>query len=178
LDRDGDLDAMVVRDQVQGGAVWMNSSGIFTSTQTFDELYAASVELGDLDGDGDLDAFVAAQSGETSAVWLNNGHGVLSPGEQLGHLSPAALGDLDGDGDLDAFSVEAGGENVWLNQGDAKFYPSGQNLGLTTGTRVALGDLDGDGDLDAVTNGYNEEPSLWLTQTVFKYWFPWVSQEP
>lgn len=172
LDGDGDLDAMVVRP-AQGGSVWTNlGSGVFTNSQTLDNVSAASVDLGDLDGDGDLDAFVASQSDASSSVWLNDGSGVLTPGQHLEPLGPGTLGDLDGDGDLDAFSVNDGADKVWLNQGDATFVFSGQNLGAMTSSGVALGDLDGDGDLDAVTSGYNAEPILWINQLPLRFWLP------
>lgn len=177
LDKDGDLDAMIVSSLAQGSTVWTNlGGGVFTSTQTLDSLSAVSVDFGDLDGDGDLDAFVASQVGPTSAVWLNDGNGMLVPGQPLGNLGPATLGDLDGDGDLDAFSVNAGSDKVWLNQGDATFVFAGQSLGTATSTGVALGDLDGDGDLDAATSSYNTEPSLWINQLLFRIWLPFVSR--
>ena len=150
--------------------------GVFTNAQTLGGLSAASVAFGDLDGDGDLDAFVAPRAGTSSAVWLNDGHGMLAPGQFLGKLGPASLGDLDGDGDLDAFSVNTGADKVWLNQGDAWFVFSGQNLGAATSTGVALGDLDGDGDLDTVTSGYNTKPILWISQSSSRIWLPLVNR--
>jgi hypothetical protein len=177
LDGDGDLDAMVVGSLAQGSTVWTNlGGGVFTSTQTLDSLSASSVDFGDLDGDGDLDVFVAPQAGSTSAVWMNDGNGTLVPGQHLENLGRVTLGDLDGDGDLDAFSVNAGADKVWLNQGDATFVFSGQNLGMATSTNVALGDLDSDGDLDAVTSGHNTEPSLWVNQLLCRIWLPLVSR--
>ncbi len=175
LDNDGDLDAIAVRGRREGGDVWVNlGGGVYTSTQTIDGLFAHSVDLGDLDGDGDLDAFVAPQAGSTRAVWLNEGNGTLVGGQQLGSLGPARLGDFDGDGDLDAYSVNNSADKLWLNQGDATFVFSGQNLGLATSTGVALGDLDGDGDLDAVTSGTGIEPSLWINrgQLTRRFWLP------
>ena len=177
LDGDGDLDAMVVSRLEQGSSVWMNlGGGVFTSTQTLADLQAASVDFGDLDGDGDLDAFVAPQANTTSAVWLNDGGGTLVAGQHLENFNDVVLGDLDGDGDLDAFSANIAADKVWLNQGDATFIFSGQDLGAAISSRAALGDLDGDGDLDAATSGYDTQPTFWVNHLWLHTWMPIVQR--
>lgn len=180
LDKDGDLDALLVSEQsVKPGTAWTNRGhGVFTATQTLAGLVAANVALGDLDDDGDLDALAATQSSTAASVWRNQGNGQLTPGQMLGKLGPVEIGDLDGDGDLDAFSINNGADKVWLNQGDATFIFAGQFLGSAHSTGIALGDLDGDGDLDTVTSNYDIAPALWINQKPEKLtprlWLPIV----
>jgi hypothetical protein len=116
------------------------------------------IALGDLDGDGDLDAVFANQGVTPSRVLLNDGTGTFTYTDQRltsqGH--GAALGDLDGDGDLDLVIACAslGGagrpSRVYLNDGQAFFTDTDQQLGDATlsGNLVQLADVDGDEDLD------------------------------
>ncbi len=90
---------------------------------------------------------------------------LVDSGQQLGSGCSfrVALGDLDGDGDLDAFviNIGPGPENaVWLNDGQAIFTSTAQQLGHGQG--VALGDLDGDGDLDALITDWQLANQVWL----------------
>jgi WD40 repeat protein len=77
----------------------------------------------------------------------------VDSGQELGQSgnTDVALGDLDGDGDLDAFVGREERAEVYLNDGQGRFAPNGQNLSIASGWNmgVDLGDLDGDGDLDA-----------------------------
>ena len=71
--------------------------------------------------------------------------------EDTGQVIPGGpgfvvFGDADGDGDLDALQ----GANLWLNDGDANFTDSGQNVGA--GQERDFADLDGDGDLDIASS--------------------------
>jgi hypothetical protein len=74
-------------------------------------------------------------------------------GQELGsrRSTDIALGDLDGNGDLDALVGNEGQAQVWLNDGQGRFSPNGQELAIPSGWNMGLdlGDLDGDGDLDA-----------------------------
>ena len=75
--------------------------------------------------------------------------------EDTGQVIPGGpgfvvFGDADGDGDLDALQ----GVNLWLNDGNAVFTDSGQNVG--SGQERDFADVDGDGDLDVVSN------SIWF----------------
>ena len=154
LDGDGDLDLFNVENNHRG-SVWLNDGdGQFEdSGQELTTRGCFSAALGDLDGDVDLDAYVACQG--VDSVWINDGAGVFSQTSQRlgsGPTAAAALIDLDGDDDLDVF---AGGwdepRTLWLNNGEAEFVDSGQQIApaSTHIHAIALGDLDGDGDLDA-----------------------------
>ncbi|MEE9443201.1 MAG: ankyrin repeat domain-containing protein [candidate division Zixibacteria bacterium] len=146
------------------------------SEQAFESVDTYQVVIGDLDGDNDLDAVCANMRFNDSKVWLNDGAGNFSATEQKltqqGH--GAALGDLDDDGDLDIFITCAGyGQSgveykrpskIYLNNGKAEFYDTGQNLGdsVLNGNGVSLNDIDGDGDLDAMVIYYQEPNGIYL----------------
>lgn len=128
------------------------------------------VALGDLDSDGDLDAVFANMGFNASRVLLNDGQASFTYTDQelteQGH--GIAIGDLDADGDLDLFICCAGyivdsitynkPSRIYLNDGEAHFTDTGQDLGDTelSGTSVQLIDVDTDGDLDAHVNYYQD----------------------
>jgi ankyrin repeat protein len=146
------------------------------SEQIFEHASTNDIELGDLDGDGDLDAVFSNMGFNDSRIYLNDGTGHFVTTDQLlsqqGH--GVELGDLDGDGDLDIFITCAGyGENnvwshrpskVYLNDGNARFSLSGQDLGdtLASGNDIWLHDIDGDSDLDAMVLYYQEPNGIYL----------------
>ena len=188
LDGDGDSDVFAANSEVESAQpdeIWLNDGhGNFAdSGLRLGDSLSRAVSLGDLDGDGDLDAFIVngiTEHGrsEPDTVWLNDGAGHFNDsGQALGGSAglDVALGDLDGDGDLDAFvangdpqRVKNEPNTVWINDGQAHFSNSGQDLGSALSQAVALGDLDGDGDLDAfIANGgpYSldgQPDELWL----------------
>jgi parallel beta-helix repeat protein len=170
LDADGDLDACVANDGNPSKVYVNDGHGVFTdSGQTIAAgLYTCDLELGDLDADGDGDLFLITYAG-ANKVWLNDGNGLFSDTFQnLGSSESyaVALGDLDDDGDLDAFVANDGAysyaNKVWLNDGNATFIVTGQNLGSSVSRGVALGDVDGDGDLDAFTANFFSANKVWL----------------
>ena len=158
LDKDGDLDAYVANDGAD--KVFLNDGEAnFTATaQALGTFNSRRVALGDLDGDKDLDAFVVNADNQPCKVWLNDGKAKFSTnGQSLGDSScfGVALGDFDADGDLDAYVAvkynvagNPGANLVYLNNGAALFYDSGQTLGASTSADAATADLDGDGALD------------------------------
>ncbi|MFC1530354.1 FG-GAP repeat domain-containing protein [Gemmatimonadota bacterium] len=131
------------------------------------------VALGDLDDDGDLDAVFANMAFNASRVLLNDGQASFTNTDQelteQGH--GIGIGDLDGDDDLDLFFSCAGYEvdgivhdrpsRIYLNDGEAHFTDTGQDLGdkELSGTGVYLHDIDTDGDLDAHVN-YYQSPTM------------------
>ena len=158
IDRDGDLDAVMVSDGVN--TVWENDGhGSFVNTgQTLGSSVSRDVQLADLNGDGNLDAFIVNTSGGNQ-VWFNDGYGHFSnSGQALGTQNgqDVALGDLNGDGYLDAYVVNYAGQpdHIWLNDGSGTFADSGQTLGNQQGIGVALGDLNSN---DAQTPIYEND---------------------
>lgn len=157
LDADGDLDAYVVV-AFTGDQVWFNNGkGEFRDGgQRLSRSNGLEVVLGDLDGDGDVDAHVVKFG--PSYSWLNDGNGFFTRKTSVGNLISfsAALGDLDADGDLDIMQGNTNGipDRVWLNEGDATFESTGQELGGNgSAMQVRLADNDNDGDLDAFITG-------------------------
>jgi VCBS repeat-containing protein len=140
FDRDGDLDAMVVRANWLSGdnVLLINQGDAQGGTEGNFVAYPApgsSAEssntwhfaLGDLNGDGSLDAYLATWQGTADQILFNegpSGTGVTFStaaisGTGAAGSSDVALGDLDRDGDLDAFVSNwgAGPNQVVINQG-------------------------------------------------------------
>lgn len=161
-------------------------------SQKVDGSYVLAPAVGDVNGDGYPDVIGGGCCGAVSmwddgkrqahpavdSLWLSDkGEDFLDssqPFDQYG-TSAIALGDLDNDGDPDAFFANSASQlgtsedlvrnqpnTVWLNDGQGRFWDSGQRLGATEATSVALGDLDGDGDLDAFVGNQREEDQVWL----------------
>jgi hypothetical protein len=175
LDGDGDLDGFLANggsDTDFADTIWVNQGGAqagqagkFTaSPQQLEKRNSQSIALGDLDGDDDLDAVVGIAGG--FQVYLNRGgHQAGKAGSFMLHkrydapdrvfgMVNVLLSDLDGDGDLDVYAgICCGGfmssdSQIWLNDGNANFTASEQQLGVQGSQAAALGDLDGDGDID------------------------------
>lgn len=188
LDQDGDLDVLI--GKASGFEVFLNSGGPQGGWQgSFqphgrehllkegDELQ--SIALGDLDQDGDLDAWIGlcCTGSAGSLAWLNDGKGSFTESNQVSGepgSRQVALGDLDGDEDQDmVIVVESQSANiagspdasnsiqVWLNQGEGRFFDSGQQLAQDGPRLAALGDLDGNNELDAIITG-RETTSIWI----------------
>jgi len=136
--------------------------------------YTTQIVLGDLDSDGDLDAvFANMRNFQYSKVLINDGNGNFTEMDQdlTQQAHGVALGDLDKDGDLDIFftcsnySVDGHQHHkpgkVYLNDGKANFYETGQDLGDTklAGQKVNLVDIDNDGDLDAAVVYSRDTPN-------------------
>ena len=120
--------------------------------------------VGDLDGDGDPDLVIANEH-RPNILLLNEGGGHFRNASdripQVAHDSEdVGIADFDGDGDLDVIVVSEDDRvnELYLNQGDARFEPAGDRLPVTgTSNAVLTPDLNGDSVPDILigNNGQN-----------------------
>jgi hypothetical protein len=166
MDNDGDLDALVSRDNGGLGVFANQISYSVTGSAQYGLNYnaalglpnvaTADIAVGDLDGDGDLDLVrTPTASGQTVNVHFNNGQGAFD-NTTFQTLTTAAstdglvLADMDGDGDLDliASNYAAGSISLSLNNG-LGIMGTPRNISVGTHpTRPTVADLNGDGRLD------------------------------
>ncbi|MEW6754980.1 MAG: FG-GAP-like repeat-containing protein [Candidatus Latescibacterota bacterium] len=169
LDRDGDLDAYVVRLR-RPSTLYRNDRGRFVPADPgvglADSASGRGLAVGDWDGDGDPDVFVANYAGgrtRSSQLYRNEvagSAGRFTPAGQAlglegaGNHNAAAFGDVDGDGYLDLFVSEQGGRGaLWQSrsgQGFAAFVQGGDPVFRHATIGAAFLDHDNDGDLDLV----------------------------
>lgn len=101
--------------------------------------------------------FVAGMSLATLADDL-----FIDSGQRLGNgvSDQVALADVDADGDLDiVIGIEGAPATLWMNDGNAVFTASDQQL--SSGEVVATADLDGDGFVDILIGGMSASLIPW-----------------
>jgi hypothetical protein len=110
LDRDGDLDIVLVTQQEPFARLCLNDGkGRFTAGRTLGTNGVEKVAVVDLDGDGSLDIFLACIG--PNEVWLNDGQANFTDSKlRLGTewSWEVAVGDVNNDGLLDLFVVNLG----------------------------------------------------------------------
>ena len=165
MDNDGDLDALSLSQNINGGSAVSiqsnNGNGTFvTGGAASGGNYPTGLAVADVDGDGDLDVLTSYGDGSsfnpgTVGIQLNNGSGSFSTGSsvRVGSFTLGlTTGDVDGDGDQDVVAINGGGlAGVCLNSGNGTF---GSAVNVTLGGAVyniLLADIDSDGDLDLLT---------------------------
>lgn len=169
LDRDGDLDVIVVATGSLEACVYSNPGhGDFVQPVPIDmtppalaPAFLTNLQTGDIDGDGDLDLLVPYFSDFHTrrgiSVRRNNGDGTFGPIEDYTDSRRPAymrLADIDNDGDPDIVWVdEASKLKIRLNAGNGTFGPIADK-GRIDGAFIQLGDVDDDGDLDVVYPGF------------------------
>lgn len=165
LDRDGDVDAVVVvHGQDYAVQILLNDgTGQFQPGERLAGENVQDVALGDMDADGDLDVVTTQLNQPKTQVFTNVGNASFrtpheDPLAPIG--SSIALADLDGDGDLDAALGAKLGCRIALNNGTGVLQTT-QELGNLTTQDVALADLDGDGDVDLFTCSLSGANQVW-----------------
>lgn len=170
VDLDGDLDIAAGHSGGQANRIYLNDGrGVFTdSNQDLGVCCpTTAIALADMDGDDDLD-LVAADLGHSNyKIYLNDGLGIFTLCEEA--LNPnsntygLALGDIDKDGDLDIVIGSYGQPNrIYFNQGDCRFYDSGQALGKANTYDLVIGDLNADGYLDLIAGNDGQPDVVYL----------------
>lgn len=123
----------------------------------------SGVAVGDLDGNGWLDLVCTGGMGSASGVMMQQSAGkFVAGGSGIDWPVPEkvalVLGDLDNDGDLDAYQGSLGPDQLFENQGGAKFQEiSAKSFVSDDGNArtVAMADLDADGRLDLFSGNYD-----------------------
>lgn len=193
IDRDGDLDAIVV-NVGQDFVLINNGTGVFTD-QTASRFPVTTDStrkgvLADLNRDGCVDLIMANSRAQQDRLYFNNCSGVFT--DVTADNLPARLDtsndvdvlDLDNDGDLDLYVSNSGAfqvghgflgeQNYYLqNNGSGRFrdrtllhFPEIEDPTLD----AEFGDLDRDGDLDLVTTNAsttNGSVNLFIRRQLF-----------
>jgi len=179
VDRDGDLDILVVDNS--GALILLdnNGSGAFSDVSATQLPALSNIEtisdihLGDIENDGDLDILIVNEQDEQIRILVNNaGSFANETASRLPIMTPIAssasltLGDIDGDGYLDIIVANTDYEDdLFLNDGTGVFtLDAGFVLpsSIDDSTTITLGDIDRDGDLDIFTTTYNDRNRIYV----------------
>lgn len=176
LDNDGDLDILMTGNKSHDTFVSIAFENLKTEFQeTFkgqiNDVYAGSIDMGDLDSDGDLDVLLTGL-GEVvhSKIYENLDNGLIEKFQ--GKLTPVShgsvvLGDLDSDGDLDIVLTgkthgDASVSKIYENTTNDIIELGGNPIDALSSSNVTLADIDSDGDLDIFISGYQD---VYLSKT-------------
>lgn len=155
VDGDGDVDLALV---FRGSSPWTTrvvvasgaGDGTFGERWSFDAIYAADVELGDIDGDGAVELLPGGFG--TLRAYSYAGAGRFASRELSAAWGPSpSLVDVDLDGDLDiARPGWTSTVELLVNDGSGQFSERRSIHSCETGIDAAFGDLNGDHALDFV----------------------------
>lgn len=187
LDGDGDIDIVVVVDNVNFGSpptqrhrIYLNDgTNHFTEDLANQPLLLSvlgdvyDVRIEDIDGDGDND-IVTPNFNNTPVVLLNNGLGAFTRvTNRIPNVSrpdsAMFMEDIEGDGDFDVFFVSLdNGTNhaLFLNDGSGFFVRAVRGEPQNTGAayRATMGDMDGDGTNDIIQGTVNGPNRMWFAR--------------
>lgn len=160
LDRDGDLDAVVVRDQLPIQIFHNDGSGHFAFVGNVEGSGGAARGAITLDGNGDgIDDLLVFRRRGSNLFFSGDGAGAFETGVSIGAdgfgATGGAAGDLDGDGDIDVVVARRDG-NVSLvldSDGAGNFMAGPLARSLGDFRKAEIADFDADGHLDIVIGG-------------------------
>ncbi|MCC6321207.1 MAG: VCBS repeat-containing protein [Phycisphaerales bacterium] len=170
IDRDGDLDAVVI-SEVDNTVAWYENTKNFAApwdqhiigTATSDP---RGVAVGDVNGDGRPDVVVASFNDNSirafrsdttpdAGTWAFDVVSTTSVGAQS-----VALADLDHDGDLDIIAASSSDDTVSWYQNSSSFPATWTehiiDAALDGAVCVAAADMDEDGDIDITAAAFNQ----------------------
>jgi len=184
IERDGDLDLLLVQDYGQRPRLLINDGNGFFSVASGQQfappiLSSSRGQFGDVDNDGDLDIYMT-NGGSVNRfgcgqyqLMLNDGDGFFTnatatnlPQQNDCENMDCIFADIDGDYDLDIRTASTGFNNsrLFVNDGTGVFAQSNNIPNDSTCYSYDFGDINGDGDLDLVgVNAGSGSSELLLT---------------
>jgi len=188
MDKDGDVDLLVLNTQGNNDLYENNGDGTFTTNTTSSLTMNGNGEWnhgaawGDYDNDLDLDLYISNVSG-ANYLFRNDGdfnfteivvgEAVSDVGETTGNV----WFDMDNDGDQDLMATNRLGANnrLYENNGFGTLTSVSSNITVGGDSRgVAIGDLNGDGAQDIYVANEFENNFLYLNNDTQNYWFSLV----
>lgn len=157
VDRDGDLDAILMNDS-QMNQLWTNNGAAFFSwCQDLTNVASSQVTLEDINGDGWLDMILITET-RNGLIYTNNRAGRLyDSGQRLvgSNTRSISIGDINSDGFVDALMGSMSGVQVFTNNRSGVFSDAARTFSSGTVRDIRLGDLDGNGSLDALLGRFS-----------------------
>lgn len=168
LDKDGDIDAIVVRDNLTALVFENDGDARFSLIGEIAESAgsARSARLLDVDGDSNLDLVMVTRRG-TDRLYIGDGEGGFGlpadlPGDGYGSTGVDA-GDFDADGDYDLLIARRDGAAsvLLINQGSGDFHAIALPASEGDHRKAVFADMNGDERVDIILTGTTGEHLLY-----------------